>query len=264
MRGLLLVALVFCGAAGTASGSVRLVVTDVTADTLNEVSLMGGAVVPLGNYGVTGNIAGLAWDAAGQVLYGSTTGEFPPRIYRIDPYTAAASPLFTAPNSSLHGLAFHPIERMLYASTGSLAETTVYRIDPLTGSSETVASGLIGALGGLAFSPSGQLIASRAGSFPDNGALYHIQGGSAVLLTNTRRLNSIAFHPETGELYGVENDAFSSRGLYRIDLGTGNATLVDDLSSIANPLAMDFVPAPSSLLVIGSGIVLPGVRRRQR
>lgn len=115
--------------------------------------------------------------------------------------------------------------------------------------------------------PAGRLIACLAGSDPDAGGLYSVDTvtGAASLITATRRLSSIAFHPETGELFGVENGVrFGDPSrLYKINPTTGDSTLIGIMPGINNALGMEFiVPAPGTMSL---GVVTTaGLLRRRR
>lgn len=249
------------GFAGAASAQV-LVVSDALNRQLYSVNTTTAATTLIGSYGLGPgiNIAGLAWDDASATLYGSSTGTGTNNLYRIDTSTGAATSIGSLGSEIfMHGLAFGP--GGLYGGS----TTTLYSINPATGAATSIGGyGGPTQMHGLDFDATGRLVGSLG---VVTGNLYTIDAatGAATLLAPTVRLNSIAFHPTTGELFGVANPSIGETtcSLYRVNATTGDATLIGVMPNVGNSLALEFiVPGPGAwgLVVVGGAV---GARRRR-
>lgn len=249
--------------AARAAGDAKFLVTNTIGDqALFTIDPATAAVTraPEG-LGVEGSMAGLAWDAASDRLYGTTT--FSNNLHLIDPATGRATVIGSLGVPLIHGLAFNLADGLLYGVRGE--ENMLYRIDPATAAATAVGTLSISGLSGLDFNPAGRLIASRSAG---GGALYEIDPstGAATFLVATHRLTGITFHPESGALYGVDNlptengDGDDVSRFFSVDFATGAATLIGDMS-IENALGFEIIPAPSSAAAFALGLLSRRTRR---
>ncbi len=218
--------------------------------------LSGGAEL-IGGFKVSGFMAGLAYDAANDRLYGVTTAT--DLLYRIDRDTGTATPVGPLGVSLMHGLAFDPVNGMLYGTHGPAGESgllnRLYRIDPLTGEAAVVGeigffddSG--GQVFGLAFQPGTNTLFGVLAGGGAKGGLITIDTvtGAGALVGMTERMTGLAFHPEAGTLYGLANALVPgvdpTNFLYTLDPATAKATLVGH-PALRNGLGLEFVAEPS-------------------
>jgi hypothetical protein len=258
-----LVAIVEVWTLSAASGDVCLYTTNVTGENaLYLVNPMTAGVQRVGSFGVEGFMSGLAHDAGSGVMYGVTSATN--RLYRINVVTGAAALIGGVGVDPLHGLAFNRADGYLYAVYGN---QSLYRIDPLSASTTVVGALGVDGLVGLDFDAAGRLIACLGGQNLGAGGLYEVSTvtGAATLLVNTTRLQSIAFHPLTGVLYGVDNGGSSTvpSSLYTIHPVTGAASVIG-VMPLDNTLGLEFVPAPSAAWVVGVASWLWVGRRRSK
>jgi hypothetical protein len=214
-------------------------------------------------------MAGLAYDAIGEVLYGSTT--LSGLLHTIDARTGEATLIGPLGSSLIHGLAFDHVSRLLYGTYGD-SGAALYRINPATGQATQV-----GPLGtfvgrsilGLTFHPdTNVLYGSFSGPGPGNGGIVTINtstGAATQVATLNTNIASLAFHPFTNVLYGVNNQGADQ--LYTIDVNSETVTLAGP-TGLENNLGIEFVgyriPEPAGLVAISWGfLVLMTVGRRE-
>ena len=131
-------------------------------------------------------------------------------------------------------------------STGAVTNPRGTGLDTLVG----IASRSDGALFGLT---------SFQGT-PVPNALYQIDpvSGASTLVGSTGLTNifegDLAFNPVNGSLFGIENvDSASNRSLFRIDVTTGVATIVGNISAPNGDLSAMAFDASGRLFVIDTG-----------
>jgi hypothetical protein len=247
-----------------------LYVSDARAGKLVTVSTVDGSSTPVGSFNVPGNVASLAYDGTHNILYGSTTAG--DKLVTIDPVTGNAVVVGPLGITLMHSLAYDSSTGTLYGA--STYDNSLYRVDSTTGAATRIGSlgfNELGIVSGLTFNPVnntlyGCMIISR----PIEGGIVTINTltGEGTFLFATRTLNSIAFQPETGTLYGVHNGSgVTPDALYTIDLTTKSASLVG-LTGLDNSLGMEFlpvaVPEPQMLILLGVGLVVTVAIRKSR
>lgn len=250
------------------ASAATLVVTSSNDARLFSVDPANGATTPIGPMGTTETVSSLAWDPDGGVLYAATSNA-PGHLLRIDPSSGASTVIGTIGlqgDNRVHGLAYSRTEHMLYSISPSTPTSTslLSRIDPATAATQVVGTTPIPMVQGLDFGPNGQLYACTDNN--NTGSIYTIDPATAqaTLLFASRACQSLAFDPDTGQLFGLDNGFFAGDPtvLWRIDLNTGQPTSIAQLSGVHNGLGMEFIPAPSSGALLLCGLVALSRRRR--
>jgi hypothetical protein len=214
---------------------------------LNTLSTMDGSPTLVGDFGVDGVMAGLAYDAGQEILYG--TDSFNDTLYSIDPSTGATTLIGLLGGERIHGLAFDGATGTLLGAPG-LSGDGLYQIDTSTG-----AATLIGHIGfffedprdtvsGLGFHPQTNVLYGSISGPNRVGKLITIDTstGKGSPIAETQPLTGIAFHPVTGDLYGVDNGAgLDPDALYAVDIVTGLATFIGE-TQLLNNLGLEFLP----------------------
>lgn len=230
------------------------------ASDLYVLSTDTAAATLLAPIDATGIVGGLAYSSSGE-LFGTTTDT--DQLYKIRPVTGQARLVGAVGTIDLaHGLAFDDRSGSLYATFGEDGQNNLFRVDPATADA-TLVGGIVPDFGrglssvsALDFHPTiGELYGGFGGpgSF---GALITIDTQTAMgtLVGLSHRLTGIAFHPESGVLYGVDNGSLSTvnSSLYTIDLNTGAASLIGEIP-LSNTLGLEFVqvvPEPATLQAV--------------
>lgn len=242
--------------AGPAPAHAAILLTsDSTTGTLQSLDPATGAATPIGSFGAgVRTIAGLAYDAATNRLYGTATDTG--NLYRINPATGAPTLIGPLGGGDLfmHALAFDPGTGKLFGAYGPSEQNELYEINPQTGAASRI--GTIGfftaapsqSVSGLAVHPvTHELYGSLSGP-GETGGLVRINKatGAGTLIGPSARISGLAFHPDTAVLYGIDNGLFSTSpdALYTVNLTSGAATLVGR-PGLGNPLGLEFLPEPS-------------------
>jgi hypothetical protein len=261
-----------------ASAASLLYATDAETQELFVVSTTDGTASLVGSFGVSGFMADLAYDAVGDVLYGTTTGT--DNLYTINRTTGAATLIGPLGQSFMHSLAYDNVNGILYGISFSLSDdpisSTLYRISTTTGQATSIGNVGIASEGGnpivgLAFNPTDRFLYGSFVGLSDESGIYRIDPntGTGTFLFSGRELMDLAFHPETGVLFGINNgdpSGFIPDSLHTVDLASGMTTQVG-LTGLGNNLGLEFapvIPEPGSLaLLITSGSWLLSARLRQ-
>ncbi len=238
---------------GTAFAESALFVVDAAAKEMVTVSTTDASVTSVGRFDVPGIITGLAYDGGQNILYGSTSGPLGAtagnNLVRIDPITGSAIVVGAFGTTLMHSLAFDSSSGILYGASKN--DASLYRIDTTSGTASRIGSigvfGFAGQVTGLAFDSRNNTLYGCLDIFePDRGGIVTINTltGAGNFLFAAQSLQSIAFHPDTGVLYGVHN-GFGQRpdALYTVDLESKTTSLVG-LTGLGNSLGMEFLPVP--------------------
>jgi hypothetical protein len=210
---------------------------------------------------LNGILADLAYDSTHDILYAVTTQN--DSLYAINRTTGASTFIGTLGATLMHGLAFDSVSGNLYGASSS--DGGLYQISSSTGHATFVGS--IGFfypdhsdnVNGLAFDPVTHILYGCISGPEYVGGLVSINTttGAGTFLGATQPLCDIAFQPETGLLYGIDNGVgVEPDALYRINLSTRGATLVGQ-TGLHNNLGLEFVlvPEPSVLGLAGLGLI---------
>jgi hypothetical protein len=198
-------------------------------------------------YVQSGLLTDLAYDSTHDVLYATTANNN--SLYAINRTTGAAT-LVGALGASIDGLAFDSVSGNLYGS--SSANHGFYQISSSSGHATFIGSiGLFypdftEAVDGLAFDPVTHILYGCITGSSYLGGLVTINTitGAGTFLGATQPLCDIAFQPETGLLFGIDNGVGTTPdALYQINLSTRAATFVGQ-TGLFNNLGLEFAPVP--------------------
>jgi DNA-binding beta-propeller fold protein YncE len=239
---------------------------------LKDVDATTGATASIAALGK--QMASLAYDPAGNILYGSEwmTGD----LYEVDYDTADPTDpdevmqlIGSTGLTELFALAFDVSSGTLYGAHGAYGEDGFYSIDVSTGQATLVGNtGFFhadhsNAVSGMAFDPfSGRLYGAVAGDTYAWGALIEIDpttGAGSLIGEYTPHIDALSFHPTTGDLYGLDG---RNGKLYTIDIDTAELTELAGLP-LGRPFGLEFVPEPATVLMLGIG-GLALIRRRRK
>ncbi len=221
-------------------------------------------------------------------LDGQLYTEIGASIYRINPATAQATLLSTAPGLSLTTMAFNPVTGLLRViGTAREADTRSYRVNVDTGALIGYEQSL--PLRGLAYTN----VYAGAGTT----TLYALSGGGFLEIDDPENQSQFTLVGQVGafgpgpaftglSISGVTGTAYASftfnagtpgpdsSQFYTVDLNTGagtpvgpigNGTLfVTDIAAPVGPSQVAPVPEPTSWGLLGAGLLLGGVVRRWR
>jgi hypothetical protein len=211
-------------------------------------------------YVLNGLLTDLTYDSTHDVLYATTANNN--SLYAINRTTGAAT-LVGALGTSIDGLAFDSVSGNLYGS--SSANHGFYQISSSSGHATFIGSiGLFysdytESVNGLAFDPVTHVLYGCITGSSYLGGLVTINTttGAGTFLGATQPLCDIAFQPETGLLFGIDNGVGTTPdALYQINLSTRAATFVGQ-TGLFNNLGLEFVlvPEPSALTLVGVGLI---------
>ncbi|HEY3391780.1 MAG TPA: hypothetical protein VGK58_03680 [Lacipirellulaceae bacterium] len=162
----------------------------------------------------------------------------------------------------LQGLAIDPTTGHFYATSSD----SLYRIDPDNGQATRIGATSLRVDEALAFDLNGYLFGvSRFGSYPADLVLVNKATGQTTKIANLEvRPLDMAVDPDDGEMFGLGfvNDPMTSYSLYRINLGTGAATIIGPSLFRPAGLAFTIIPEPATgALTILAAIALLNFRR---
>jgi hypothetical protein len=174
-------------------------------------------------------------------LYSSTGVQENGKILTVDKNSGAGTELGLSNFNELNSLAIQPVTDIIYGISTSTSETELVRVNATGGDAFTQYTLDIGLMSGIAFDTSGTLYgAIRAGD------IYTIDlsdGSYNFDITASIEITSIAFDPATNELWASPRIVFgpTKDRIYKIDLTTGDATLVGEtgFDVTTNDLAFD-------------------------
>lgn len=232
----------------------------IASQNLNELNPATGAVIGttaiVPTAGSIGTIGALAYDAASDTLFLSSTGN--DNLWTVN-YTTGVATLVGLYNVGatviMHGLAVDDTGQLYGYSSGVASGARFFSINRTTGQATPIADMLNAGFGSLEFVASTQTM-----YLADTGAtdsLYTIDRttGAVTLVGSFGVVGSVgiglAYDSVLG-MYACSNT--TPQGLYTIDLATGAATLVGALSS--NPIALTFIGdpnTPSTPFCLGDG-----------
>jgi hypothetical protein len=180
-----------------------------------------------------------------------------------------------------YGLDFNPVADFNGAASLRLVSSAGgnYAVNASTGAVGNTASNIGGGFTGVAYTNSMPLPAMA----PPGTALYYINSSSDMLMMAPASFNSPVitavgalgvdvlkangFDIANGMGYAalnVDDGSSLATGIYRIDLGTGAATLLGTYNGTLSGLTVSPVPEPQSLALMLAGIGVLGLVARRR
>ncbi|HZW08839.1 MAG TPA: hypothetical protein VFF69_02965 [Phycisphaerales bacterium] len=248
MRRVILTVMLAAGAATSASGGILYAVDD-GRDLLFTIDTDLLTVTPVGSLGTGGDFGDLAYDnATGTMFYVGGRGN--DSLYTVNLATGAATLVGAHGVSDMFALGVDD-QGQLY---GQATSGQVYRLDRNTGGASGIGSNSVYP-GGYDWTPGVGLVFIQAGG----GDIFSVDRntGAATLLASPGGINDcdIAYDPDKGVHWAAD----WSGNLFQYDGAWNQSMVLSGLSSVA---ALEYVPAPSALAVLGLG-GLTAMRRRR-
>jgi hypothetical protein len=182
------------------------------------------------------------------------------------------------------GLGFQPGTGVLYACWSTYVSPNflgaLYTINTATGAATVVSSGLaIRKASAMAFAPDGSLYILDTGQgqsgYDPPAVLNKIDLSTGTIISSITTnvalgyTAGMAFNPENGLLYVGDGDLYGTNNLYTLDVTTGAFTLVGATGIPGGTVNMGgglagivFVPEPTTILLLASGLIVVCGRRR--
>lgn len=246
--------LVLASPAISSPGPLLYATQNAETGSLLILSKTNAALARVGSFGMPANMFDLAYDSQYDILYasGNDPAIFINNLYTIDRARGAARLIGSFGVPLMYGLAYNPRDGRLYGATAGSPDSRLYLVDTNSGNATVVGStGIFSASGssihGLAFNPAdGELYGCLSGREYLGGIVrIDTATGEATFLYECQPLMDLAFDPETGTLFGIDNGVgVYPDGLYTIDLPTGSASLVRRGVGNAQGLAFAMPPPP--------------------
>ena len=275
------------GLASATAGAVTLVgLTSANELATFDSALPGSATrVAVTGLAAGDRLVGIDLRPSNNQLYGISLSQ---GLYTLDPRTGAASFVATLSSPVVSGtlgwgIDFNPVAD--YAGAPSLRFVSSaggnFAINAGTGAVGNTANTIAPGYTAVAYSNSLPL----AGAGPAGTALYYIDSSNDTLAlapgafntpsivtvgalgVDVLRANGFEIAADGMAYAALTTDMGSSlvSGLYRIDLATGQATMLGEFNGTLAGLAMAPVPEPASwALMAGGAVLLAGARLRQR
>lgn len=273
--------------AGASAGAVPLVgLTSANELARFDSSSPGSATrVAITGLAAGDRLVGIDLRPSNNQLYGISLNQ---GLYTLDPNTGAASFVATLSSPVVSGalgwgIDFNPVAD--YAGASSLRFVSSaggnFAVNANTGAVGNTTNTIAPGYTAVAYSNSQPL----AGGGPAGTALYYIDSNTDTLAMapgafntpsivtvgplgiDVLRANGFEIAPDGNAYAALTTDMGSSlvSGLYRIDLATGQATMLGEFNGTLSGLAVSPVPEPASwALMAGGAALLAGARLRRR
>jgi hypothetical protein len=235
-------ALVLAAGSSVAMGQGRLIAID-SARVLYEIDRTTGTKTQIGTASGGATTGGLAYDAASQILYLTSTSLDSLFTLNLDTFEAT---LVGAYNQDvvMHGLEWNSSNNTLYGGSNG----NIYTIDTATGNASLLSNTGITSFANLGYDSTNNVMYMTSSS-TDSSYTLDLDFGIATLLgplNGPTNPNGLAYVPEDDALYLVCN---STDTLYTLDRTTGAAVAIGSTGS-GNLLGLVWIPE-------GGGSVCP-------
>lgn len=250
--------------AGFLAASVRAQMYAVDSNrSLYLIDINTGAKTQIGTVSANaGTAAGLAYSAASNTVYLSSTGN--DSLYTLDLTTGVATLVGAYGDSAIvmHGFEFDDSTGILYGMSSH--NNGLYSISTTTGLATLIGTSGLTSFTNLGYnSITDQLFATNSGT--DSFYLMNRASGAVTLigaLIGPTNPNGLAFNRDNQLLYLVDN---STDNLYTINTMTGATTLIGSTGS-GNLLGLVYIPVPEpgTWMLMGCGAAFFAVRRWSR
>lgn len=189
--------------------------------------------------------------AAGRIY--AATGAAPV-LHTLNPSSGASSPVGSLGTTVVHTFSIHPRSRELYALTGGGDGSVLARVSPDRGDAFTAAVIPVPNLRAFAFGGGDTLFAGD-GSGRIFRVLLSTMDTAFVGSTSGVVYASLAFHPHTGELWAsVRPPVGMKDAIYRVNRGTGQASLVGRTGDGRQTWGLTFTPGGELIGLKGQGV----------
>ena len=201
---------------------------EAAADDVASIDLSSGAQTVVGDCGFSTSEPGLTIDARGDAWMKDGAD-----VYRVDRASGACTfqATLASPGASTDDVLATSGRGTHYTAFRNGGTTEIYSIDPITGDVIPVGSNSIASLAALAFQPHPPPPLYAVDGARNNPAtLYRLDPRDGSVLetvgaTGFDDVVGLAFHPLTGELYGLSGPKGTAE-LIRIDKETGQGTAI--------------------------------------
>ena len=220
------------------------------------------------NLSANTGMAGLAYDANNDILYGMKNGGNS-ELFTINQSTGAATKIGDTGINDAVGLAYDNATDTLWTSTNGSGGTggigQFHKVNVATGASTFNVAGFQERLDGLAYG-NGKLYVQQEST---TGTIYEVNQttgeGTAIpnqALPNTASWQGLAF--QNGLLYAADCCAGGNGQLWSVDPNTGVTNNVGLSDTFRTQSLAPTVPEPSSLVLLGLGAIGMGLYGRRR
>lgn len=230
-----------------------------------------------------GHLTGIAADPFSGSLYGLTTfGSSPANsLVRINPLTGAFTTVGATGLQHIYegDLAFSPVTGQLFGLQDSPnapnGPINFFRLDVNTGTATvigTLPASAFSDYSAMAFDSAGNLFVVNTAEGSGSSTLLTVNPNTGAILRSVTMnvalgaAAGLTFDPTTGVAYLAGGDDVTN-SFYRLNVGTGQASLIGQLHITEGLAGLAFIPVPEPsalvLLIVG-GIVVCGGRPRPR
>lgn len=260
VKTLSILALAVLMTAATASAGVLYAIND-SDNSLYTVDRSNGNMTLVGSTGVqSGDFGDLTYNPIDGLLYWAP-GRGNNNLYTIDRTTGAATLIGSHGLNDLFALAWDTTNNVLYGISAS--NNSLYTLNPTTAAA-TIVGPMAPYPGGMVYNPVlDSLLVVEAG--PDNFYTVNRSTGAATLLHSAGGYvndNGTTYDTETNSYWigGWSNQVYQYDSSFNLVNSYSQAFPIDGMAFVADASA---VPEPSTMLLLGGGLIAAGLLRRR-
>jgi hypothetical protein len=235
MRTLAIAALVLAAGSSAALAQGRMIAID-SSRVIYEIDRTTGAKTQIGTASAGATTGGLAYDAASQTVYLSSTSLDSLFTLNLDTFEATLVGAYGDTSVVMHGIEWNSGNNTLYGGSNG----NIYTIDTATGFATLVGSTAITSFSNLGYDSTNDVMYMTSSS-SDSFYSLDLSFGVATLigpLNGPTNPHGLAYVPEEDTLYMI---CSSTDILYTIDRATGAATAIGSTGS-GNLLGLVWIP----------------------